>query len=181
MSKRPKHPSDQNETEHMSETKLYFAYGSNMNLRQMAHRCPNAIPIQIATLDDYALAFRGNGVATIVPREGAHVTGLVWRITPACEKALDRYEGWPSFYGKSQIMARFRGGAPVDVMVYIMNPKIRDAAYPPQAYLAGIREAYQTLGLSEKPLNAVLAQTKASIKQRERRTSKRDSEHERDI
>lgn len=77
--------------------KLYFAYGSNINLEQMAQRCPDAQVVGPVTLENYELLFRGNlrgnGVATIAPREGSTVHGLLWNITPKCERALDYYEG----------------------------------------------------------------------------------------
>lgn len=44
--------------------KEYFAYGSNLNLGQMAGRCPESTTVQIARLEGYELAFRG-GVLTI--------------------------------------------------------------------------------------------------------------------
>ena len=40
------------------EERLYFAYGSNINLDQMAFRCPNAEVEGPVTLDGYRLAFR---------------------------------------------------------------------------------------------------------------------------
>ena len=57
----------------MSET-LYFAYGSNINLNQMAVRCPDAKVVEPAVLENYELLFRGNahgyGVATIRFKSG---------------------------------------------------------------------------------------------------------------
>lgn len=82
----------------MAEGKLYFAYGSNINLDQMAQRCPDAQVVGPVTLENYELLFRGNlrgaGVATIAPREGSTVHGLLWNITPECERSLDYYEGY---------------------------------------------------------------------------------------
>ena len=53
------------------EKKLYFAYGSNMDLNQMAFRCPDAQALETVRLEGYRLAFRSNGgnrgVATILP------------------------------------------------------------------------------------------------------------------
>ncbi len=53
--------------------KLYFAYGSNINLEQMEYRCPAAKAVGPVILENYELLFRGNtrgnGVATIAPRE----------------------------------------------------------------------------------------------------------------
>lgn len=40
--------------------RLYFAYGSNINLEQMAVRCPAALMVGPAVLDGYELLFRGN-------------------------------------------------------------------------------------------------------------------------
>ena len=77
------------------EERLYFAYGSNINLKQMKHRCPNAKVVGPVTLDGYRLTFRGSGVATILPCEGRKVEGLLWKLTLACERALDYYEGYP--------------------------------------------------------------------------------------
>ena len=45
----------------MNEKTLYFAYGSNLNLDQMARRCPDAEPVGRVRLDGYRLAFRRTG------------------------------------------------------------------------------------------------------------------------
>jgi len=39
------------------DEQLYFAYGSNINLEQMAVRCPAATPVCPVALDNYRLAF----------------------------------------------------------------------------------------------------------------------------
>lgn len=73
------------------EKPLYFAYGSNINLDQMRYRCPDATVYGQAVLDNYDLRFRGSGVATVEPKEGACVYGLLWELTDKCEASLDRY------------------------------------------------------------------------------------------
>ena len=45
-------------------TKLYLAYGSNLNKRQMASRCPTARPVGSAMIYGWELCFRG--VADII-------------------------------------------------------------------------------------------------------------------
>ena len=98
----------------MAEGKLYFAYGSNINLDQMAQRCPDAQVVGPVTLENYELLFRGNlrgaGVATIAPREGSTVHGLLWNITPECERSLDYYEGYPHLYGKEPVTVHGHDG-----------------------------------------------------------------------
>ncbi len=44
----------------MKET-YYFAYGSNMNLDQMAYRCPAASVVENVKLEGYRLTFCGRG------------------------------------------------------------------------------------------------------------------------
>ena len=67
--------------------KLYFAYGSNINLEQMEYRCPAAKAVGPVILENYELLFRGNtrgnGVATIAPREGLWIST---RAIPGCMK-----------------------------------------------------------------------------------------------
>ena len=94
----------------MEET-LYFAYGSNINLEQMEHRCPDAQLVGPVTLQNYELQFRGSGFATVAPKKDCVVHGLLWKLTPKSEQALDRYEGYPRHYTKDhRWRSRFRHG-----------------------------------------------------------------------
>ena len=40
--------------------KYYLAYGSNLNVRQMMHRCPGAKPVGKMVLEGYELLFKGS-------------------------------------------------------------------------------------------------------------------------
>ena len=42
-----------------SKGRLYIAYGSNLNLEQMKHRCPTAEVVGVAELRNWRLWFRG--------------------------------------------------------------------------------------------------------------------------
>ena len=95
----------------MKKHTIYLAYGSNLNLRQMAQRCPTAEPIGTTELQGYDLKFRGgdgHAVATVEPGEG-NVPALLWKIQPKDEAALDVYEGWPSFYRKEEVEVELDG------------------------------------------------------------------------
>ena len=50
------------------EENLYFAYGSNLDLEQMAQRCPDAEIVGPVRLENYELRFRGSGFATVAPK-----------------------------------------------------------------------------------------------------------------
>ncbi len=151
----------------MEET-LYFSYGSNIDLKQMAVRCPAATPVRPVVLDNYRLAFRGNlgfnGVATILPARSEKVYGLLWRITPADERALDRYEGYPNLYGKERITVRDRDGNTYTVMAYIMTREhIREPAEPSEPYFQGIVNGYRENGLPARPLFEALQRTRIEL------------------
>ena len=135
----------------MAESKLYFAYGSNINLDQMAHRCPAAEVVGPVVLENCRLLFRGNyrgnGVATIAPRKGSKVHGLLWKITPECEKSLDAYEAFPHLYDKQPVTVRDQSGQEVTTMAYIMTERCKEPAVPSNLYYNGILEGYRQNGL----------------------------------
>ena len=146
----------------MSEM-LYFAYGSNINLNQMAVRCPDAKVVEPAVLENYELLFRGNahgyGVATIRFKEGSQVHGLLWRLTPECEQNLDTYEAYPQLYDKQKVPLRTKSGKQVQAMVYVMtHEKERLPTMPTRSYYTGIQEGFRQNGLPMKTLEQSLLQ-----------------------
>ena len=212
--------------------RLYFAYGSNINLEQMAVRCPAAQVVGPAVLDGYELLFRGNrrgtgvatieplpgsqvhgllwkltpecersldvyegyprlyekenitpavldgyellfrgnrrgtGVATIEPLPGSQVHGLLWKLTPECERSLDVYEGYPRLYEKENITVRTGDGKDVVVMAYIMTGELwRDPTIPSPAYYGGILEGYRQNGLPVPELEAALKNVHDEVRQ----------------
>ena len=129
------------------EQTLYFAYGSNINLGQMEYRCPDASVVGPVTLENYELLFRRGGFATIAPKEGETVHGLLWSLTRSCERSLDRYEGYPRFYDKEMVTVRDGLGRSLSVMAYIMDERFREPMLPTDSYYNGILEGYRQNGL----------------------------------
>ena len=129
------------------ENTMYFAYGSNINLDQMSYRCPDASVMGPVTLEGWELLFRRGGFATIAPKEGEKVTGLLWSITPECERSLDCYEGYPRFYDKRMVTVRDGEGRSLSVMAYIMDERFREPMLPTADYYEGILEGYRQNGL----------------------------------
>lgn len=128
---------------------LYFCYGSNLNMAQMAHRCPHSTPVGRAILWDYKLEFRGNsrgyGVAHIAPAKGHEVVGGLWWIDPRDLKSLDRYEGYPSLYTRGDVEVEFMSKT-VTAMTYWMTPG-HMLAGPADRYIQTIEEGYADFGL----------------------------------
>lgn len=133
---------------------LYIAYGSNLNLPQMAFRCPTAKVVGTSELKDYELLFRGGrrgAVATVEPKEGGSVPVLLWKIRQTDEAALDRYEGYPRLYDK-QMMDVKMDGKTVSAMVYIMTPG-HEFGIPSDYYAEVIREGYESAGFDTQVLD----------------------------
>lgn len=146
------------------KTKLYLAYGSNLSLGQMAHRCPDSHVAGKAELPGYRLLFRGrpgNAHATIEESEGRTVPVLLWKVSVRDEALLDRYEGYPYYYDKVQIPVKL-GGKTVSAMAYVMQPGF-DLNNPSPSYLHTIREGYQAAGFDQAVLDQALEDTRQEM------------------
>lgn len=143
--------------------KYYLAYGSNLNMRQMAWRCPSATPVGTGVIEGWRLEFHGSwsgAYLTIVPCEGSSVPVGVWSITESDEAALDRYEGFPTFYFKQpmRIACQFTQSGKfmtVKAMVYIMHVDRPEGA-PTASYVRTCANGYHDFGLDLSFLQGAL-------------------------
>ena len=140
-------------------SKIYIAYGSNMDLEQMAHRCPEAQFLGTGILEGWRLMFKGSltgAYATIEREKECAVPIILWRISAVDEERLDRYEGFPSFYYKRTIQAvktdehGIRTGL-TRGMAYIMHEE-RKLGVPSEHYYMVLAEAYAKFGFDVKIL-----------------------------
>ena len=133
--------------------KIYFAYGSNLNLTQMKVRCPDSKLIKICTLEDYKLVFRG--VADVEYSKGDKVWGALFRVGYKDIVNLDAYEGYPTLYTKEYMPTKYGDG-----FFYIMNNQ-QDVKPPSEYYYDTIKKGYKQCRLpSIKPLTASLRASK---------------------
>ncbi|KAL6173237.1 hypothetical protein ACJQWK_00798 [Exserohilum turcicum] len=98
---------------------LYFGYGSNLWLHQMATRCPDSQYLGIALLPHYTWLINDRGYANVVSapcpdtatsgssRYKTSVYGLVYSLTPSDEARLDINEGVPIAYTKEYLPCSF--------------------------------------------------------------------------
>ena len=144
----------------MANTKRYYiAYGSNLNIPQMQVRCPGARVIGTSAIEDYELLFKGSKTGsylTIEPKAGASVPVAVWEVSEQNEAALDRYEGYPTFYYKAEMVLPITGIRSGKVrrrrvFVYIMHEE-RRLGMPHASYMAVCREGYRAFGFNQKLL-----------------------------
>lgn len=156
---------------------LNLAYGSNLNLGQMAYRCPTAKVYGKGMPLDYQLLFKGredNAYATIEPKRGSKVPVLVWELQPEDEKALDYYEGYPRFYEKMEVELNLETGERITAMVYIMTDEVMERIQlnlPSRSYLETVRVGYAMAGFDNKYIEAALdiSRKEQDLRNRERR------------
>ena len=139
--------------------RFYIAYGSNLNVRQMRMRCPDAVIIGTAFIPDYRLLFKGSksgNYLTIEPHSGSQVPVAVWAVSARDERNLDRYEGFPDFY--------YKKGYPLEVKLsetgkirkltafaYIMHEG-RPIGIPSNLYMRTCLEGYDTFRFDKNVL-----------------------------
>ena len=131
---------------------MYFAYGSNLWLEQMARRCPKSTYEGVARLTEHRWMINSRGYANIVSThvapdththadtiENSHTYGLVYSLNQSDEAALDGHEGVPEAYTKETMVMDFwpkrNGDESIDVtsrperaelLVYIDRRRTKD-------------------------------------------------------
>ncbi|HEY1442810.1 MAG TPA: gamma-glutamylcyclotransferase family protein, partial [Mycobacterium sp.] len=96
----------------------YFAYGSNLCVRQMALRCPDAVDPRPAVLSDHDWLINQRGVATVEPFAGNQVHGVLWQLSDHDLATLDSAEGVPVRYRRDRLTVITNDG-PEPAWVYI--------------------------------------------------------------
>ena len=123
---------------------LYFAFGSNLNQKQMKRRCRDSKYIGCYSLKNYKLVFRnyflGGGVADVEKKKNSSVLGAIYKISKKDERELDIYEDFPKTYIKKYF--RLLGKK---VMFYYM-PKKTKQVLPSKRYLNLIIQGYKDCG-----------------------------------
>ena len=134
---------------------LYWAYGSNLNVRQMARRCPDARKVKSLPVYGAKMVFRGVADVQITDNPADVALGGLWRITRRCEDALDRYEGVKSgLYTKEYFYIRDKSRHYHKVLYYKMAS---DGIFPPdEIYLNCIVQGYLDFGLDMTKLDAAV-------------------------
>lgn len=145
------------------QPRLYFGYGSNLSLAQMASRCPASKYHSFGLLKNHKWVIGPRGYANVVPTPVLSedvVYGMLYTLSPADERALDRAEGVPYAYVKQMHTVQLLGldaGKTVEALVYVdvarlgngvcqeeyvarMNRGIKDAVEKgmPKAYVEGM-------------------------------------------
>lgn len=109
----------------------------------MAKECPGATRIGPAILKGYRFGIAHAGYGTARPDRGSVIRGILWRLTPGDEAALDRFEGVPAglYYKNTLAVAGADGEHPA--MLYRASDPAPGTPVP--GYLERIVEVAETL------------------------------------
>ncbi|MFQ6121610.1 MAG: gamma-glutamylcyclotransferase family protein [Dehalococcoidales bacterium] len=127
----------------------YFAYGANLNRKQMLERCPDSKPKLMVTLPNYKLIFAGwsrkwrGGVATIERFRGERVPGAIYEISEQCLRQLDRHE---EGYHRLKVTVFDEVGESFEAITYIKSGQLEETQ-PSKEYLAIIQQGYKDWGI----------------------------------
>lgn len=100
----------------------YFAYGSNMDEKAMAGRCPKSVAIGPAVLRGHALVIMPEGYASVMRNRASSVYGLVWDLALSDVAALDAYENIAGgLYRKILQPVALLSGGRAQALVYAGN------------------------------------------------------------
>lgn len=160
--------------------RLYVAYGSNLNKRQMSERCPGAKFVGAGVIHDYELQFKGlysSAFATIAPKQGASVPVGVWEVQDTDERSLDIYEGYPRHYFKETVVVELEETT-VNAMIYVMNLNAK-FGIPSVHYFGVIKDGYRDCGLDESVLNQALINSYEQAVKGPKETYRRSKNHHR--
>ena len=129
----------------------YFAYGCNLNRKQMLERCPQSQPKFIAPLHNYKPIFVGwsrqwrGGVANIRRASGERVPGAIYEVSEEDLRRLDRYEGSDNQH--LNVIVNDEDGEPIEAMTYI-NIRQTEETKPSMEYLSLMRQGYKDWGIA---------------------------------
>ena len=117
----------------------YFAYGMNTNIAEMERRCPTAVCLGAAWIEDYEFVFRTH--ADIAKSPGSVCHGVLWDITKEDLQSLDMLEGYPYYYTRFRVRVNLG-----DHFVYALTYQMNDQTYvqqPGSGYLDMVTQGYR--------------------------------------
>ncbi len=134
---------------------IYFAYGANMDIAAMARRCPTSTVIGPARLMNHRFFIMRAGVASVRRAPGSVVHGLLWTLSQADVRPLDRFEEVAGgLYAKVMQPVVKRLGA-AQALVYVGHTL--DEGPPRPGYLEAVIASARAIGLPDTYVRALSA------------------------
>jgi len=133
------------------KTFLYFAYGSNLNKKQMQERCPGSKPGFSAVLPNYKLVFTGwsrtwhGAMANLQPFRSSKIRGAVYEITEPGLRLLEKHDvGYTRFN-----VTVFDEDNVSHQAVTLLKQGHEEESAPSPEYIAVIKQGYRDWSISQ--------------------------------
>jgi gamma-glutamylcyclotransferase (GGCT)/AIG2-like uncharacterized protein YtfP len=134
----------------LSFVELYAAYGSNMDLVQMAQRCPHSPVRGSGWLEGWRLTFGGEDIswegalATVVEDDAERVFVVLYEITENDARALDSWDGATlGYYSKIKVRVQTLEG---DLLAWLYVLNAYEGGLPSARYLGILADAAEGAG-----------------------------------
>jgi len=120
----------------------YFAYGANMSVAAMRHRCPGAQAVGPAVLQGHRFFIGREGCGSVEPRGGGTVHGVLWRLTLRDLAVLHAYELLHKGMYDLRRLPVLHGGRRVSALIYLLRRRVPGRPHPGyiESVAAGARE-----------------------------------------
>jgi gamma-glutamylcyclotransferase len=146
----------------MASDAWYFAYASNMKRAQMQSRAGEILEERLATLPDYEVAFNkkargGTATANISQSPGKSVLGVLYRIRESAFSNLDRFEGAPQHYRRTELSVVDAAGNRIPAQVFIAARVEKQPLRPASHYLQTMVEGASEHGLPANYIEKIQA------------------------
>lgn len=135
---------------------LYVAYGSNMNLKQMAYRCPHSKVVGKGKLYGWQLVFNIHLDVIETNDINDEVPVVLWDIDERDWDNLDRYEGYPHYYIRRNVLVMTEDEEIVEGIVYVMTDNRKGVALPFKSYFNTVLTGYKENGINTDVLYKAL-------------------------
>ena len=133
------------------DTRIYFAYGSNMSVHRLQERVSSANPLGMGWIPEHKLMFHktskdGSGKCDIVPSDACTVFGVLFEIDSSQEQTLDQYEGLNHGYRKKTCSVQVGEGRCMPALIYSADDAYVDDKLKPYTWylnhvIIGAKEA----------------------------------------
>ncbi len=131
----------------------YFAYGANMGVAAMRHRCPGAVSVGPAVLQGHRFFIGREGCGSVEPSRGDAVHGVLWRVTLRDLAVLHAYELLHKGMYDLRRRPVLHGGRRVSALIYLLRRRV--VGRPQPGYIGAVAAAAREWDLPEGYVRAV--------------------------
>ncbi len=132
---------------------VYFAYGANMSVAAMRHRCPDAQAVGPAVLEGFRFFVGREGWGSVRPSRGDKVYGVLWRLSVRDLAALHAYELLHKGLYDLRRLPVLHDSRRLPALIYLLRNRVPGRPRP--GYIESIAAAAREWALPERYVRGV--------------------------